>query len=320
VGARISPETRIGIVGTGAMGAHHARIAASLPGCRLSGIFDTAIDRAESVASQYQTIAYRSLAELCEHVEAVVIATPADTHAQLAGDCLQAGMHVLLEKPIAASPEEAEGLLAISRQQSRVLMIGHVERFNPAFITLQSSLDPRDLFACDFQRLSATPGRDQSVDIIYDLMVHDLDLLLALTDAPVAVQAATGHRISGRNIDHASAVLCGANGMTASLTASAVSHARVRTGRFYTRYNQFTVDFAGRRLWVHRYDEAQSPPYATEEIPVPASDPLAQEQAHFLQAIATGTPPATDADTAVKALRLAHAVQSSVNEQLLVHA
>ncbi len=132
---------------------------------------------------------------------------------------------------------------------ARVLMIGHVERFNPAFIALQSLLPAHELFACELQRLSVAPGRDQSVDIILDLMIHDLDLVLALTGARRARRMRRpGTAFAAQYIDHATALLWFPHGVSATLTASAVSHERMRIGRFYARDCQFVVDFANRQL------------------------------------------------------------------------
>lgn len=317
-------EPRVGIIGTGVMGAYHTRIAAMSPTGRLVGIYDADAGCAERVARQYDITPYRTLADLCAEVDAVIVATPTNTHAEVAAACLRAGVHVLLEKPMATSPDEAEALLALSRQVARVLMIGHVERFNPAFIALQSLLPGHELFACDLQRVSVAPGRDQSVDIILDLMIHDLDLVLALGGSPHAAPAASGHRVGGRFIDHATALLWFPRGFSAVLTASAVGHEVLRLGRFYTRDCQFVVDFANRQLAVHHhgrsgYARADGEPYQAqqmEQIFVPRQEPLALEQEHFYQAIRTGAPPATDAASALAGLTLAHAIQSQINAQL----
>lgn len=322
------PEIRLGIAGTGVMGAYHTRTAASLPGCRLTGVYDADVACMERVARQFGTTAYRSLAELCGEVEAVIVATPANTHALVAAECLHAGKHVLLEKPIATTTEEAEELIDVSLSKARVLMIGHIERFNPAFIALQALLPAHELFACELQRLCSTPGRDQSVDIILDLMIHDLDLLLALAGTPATTLASAGQSNRGLFIDHVTALLRLPHGISATLTASAVSHERVRCGRFYTQDCQFGVDFANRQLTVYRYGKSGYPradgelysAYHAEQMLVPNKEPLALEQEHFCHAIRTDTSLASAAEDALAALKLALAIQTEVNEQLLMHA
>jgi predicted dehydrogenase len=316
---------RIGVIGTGVMGGHHTRVAAMLQGCQLAGIYDTDMARAGEIARQYGIMAYRTLDELIESVNAVIVATPTVTHAQIATKCLQAGCHVLLEKPIAASVEEAEELCALSRRSDCILMIGHVERFNPAVTTLLSLFDPQELFSCELHRLSTSPGRDRSADTIFDLMIHDLDLVLAFTKSNAVSVTAMGHRVRSALIDHATALLRFESGVTATLTASTVSQERVRKARLFSQNAQYNVDFANREVWIHRHGTSsiaqENGQYylasQVEQIIVPSREPLVVEQEHFLHAIRSGTPPLTHAEAGLQALRLAYTIQARVNEQLL---
>ncbi len=318
---------RVGIIGTGVMGGHHTRVASTLPGCDLLGIFDADHARAEAVSNQYGITAYDSLPDLCTHVDAVIVASPTNTHADVAMTCLQAGCHVLVEKPIAASLADAEALVACGKQSDRVLMIGHIERYNPAVSAVMKLLNPQELFTCELQRLSTTLGRDRSVDIIFDLMIHDLDLVLAFTGSKVTDISAMGHRLKGELIDHVTALLRFENGVTATLTASAVSQERVRRASLFTPNAQYTIDLAAsREVLVHRFGKStlaqENGQYFVtsqiEQILVPNREPLAAEQDQFLQAIRTGTPPLTDAESGYQALCLAYAIQAAVNEQLAV--
>jgi len=305
--------TRVGVVGTGVMGGHHARVAAMLPGCILTGIYDMDPACAERVAGQYQITAFPSCEDLCAAVEAVIIATPAATHAATAATCLRAGCHVLLEKPIAVTAIEAEELVALHRTTDRVLMIGHVERFNPAVATLLSVLDPDEIIAADAMRLSTTPGRDRSADVIFDLMIHDIDLALACTQSlPISVEA-MGHRVNGSLIDHAAALIRFGSDATFSLTASMVSHERMRRLRVLTRAEQYTVDCATREVWVQRSGAS-----VPEQLTVPAHDPLSREQEHFLHAIHTGSEPITGAEAGLQAVRIAEMIQMIIGEPLLI--
>ncbi|MHB9026390.1 MAG: Gfo/Idh/MocA family protein [Armatimonadota bacterium] len=322
------PSLRVGIIGTGVMGGHHTRVAAMLQGLELVGIYDADRVRAGVVAQQYGIEAFPSQQALCDAVEAVIIATPTVTHAEVATACLQAGCHVLLEKPIAASLAEAEALAALSAATDRVLLIGHVERYNPAVTALLPLLNQQELFACELQRLSTSMGRDRSADIIFDLMIHDLDLALAFTGSPVDSVNAMGHRIRSGLIDHVAALLHFENGVTATLTASGVSQERVRQARLYTQNAQFTVNFASREVWIHRHGQSSIAQengqyYVTsqvEQILVANREPLVIEQEHFLQAIRDGIPPLTGASAGLQALRLAYEIQRCVNEQLPVNA
>ncbi|MHB0936452.1 MAG: Gfo/Idh/MocA family protein [Armatimonadota bacterium] len=317
--------TRVGVVGTGVMGGHHTRVASMLPGCTLVGIFDTDAAHAEHVAQQYNITAFRSCEALCAAVEAVIIATPTSTHAAVAELCLQAGCHVLVEKPIAATAYEAEKLVGLHRKTDRVLMIGHVERFNPAVSTLMTALENEEIIAAEAVRLSPTAGRDQSADVIFDLMIHDIDLALACTRSlPIKVEA-VGHRVRGPLIDHASALVQFASGATFALLASMVSQERTRKVRVLTRTAQFTVDCASREVWVQRMGtstvqgpEARPYPAAlVEQLTVPARDPLAQEQEHFLQAIRTSSEPMTSAEMGLQAVRMAEMIQERIGEPVV---
>ena len=315
---------RVGVIGTGVMGGHHTRVAATLPGCQLLGIHDLDTTRAAQVADQFGVTAYATLPALCDAVDAVIVASPTSTHARVAGACLQAGCHVLVEKPIDSDVAAAEELLETWKRTDRVLMIGHLERFNPAVTVLRALLAREDVFAMEFQRLSPTPPRDRSADIIFDLMIHDLDLVSALNHAPVTSLHAMGHHVRYGFIDHVTALLRFANGATATLTASCVSQQRVREGRIFTRTAQFTADLARREVWLHRHGpstliDEKGHSYQTsqmEQIGVPQNDPLAAEQEHFLQAIRSGVPPLTTPESGLQVLRLAQTIQDEVNTQL----
>lgn len=316
---------RLGMVGTGVMGGHHTRVAAMSKDCQLVGIFDANPQRATMLAQQYGVTAFQSLEETCASCEAVIIATPTVTHAEVATACLQGGCHVLLEKPIAGDLREAEELVAFSETVDRVLMIGHVERFNPAVSALLSLLKPEEIISCELQRLSTAPGRDRSADIIFDLMIHDLDLTLAFTKSSTQAISAMGHCVRTELIDHVTALLRFENGVTASLTASSISQERVRRARVFTQNALFSVDFASREVCIHRHGQSSlamedGQYYLTsqvEQILVPPKEPLAVEQEHFLQAVRAGTPPITSAEAGLAALRMACAIQQRVHEQLL---
>ncbi|HEX2949239.1 MAG TPA: Gfo/Idh/MocA family oxidoreductase [Armatimonadota bacterium] len=319
---------RVGIVGTGVMGGHHTRVASTMPQSHLIGIFDPDTARATQIASQFGVSAFESLEALCSAVDAVIIASPTFTHAKVAATCLQAGCHVLLEKPIAATVAEGEQLVELSHRLDHILMIGHLERYNPAVTTVLSLMNRHDLFAVEFQRLSPTPGRDRSADIIFDLMIHDIDLALAFGGCAVKSVSAVGHRAKYDFIDHVTALLRFENGVTVTLTASAVSNERRRIGQIFTREAQFSLDLANREVWTHRFGQStlatpEGQKYQAsqvEQIYFPNREPLAIEQEHFYQSISQKTAPQTTADSGLQVLRLAQQIQDKVNEQLLTLA
>lgn len=315
---------RIGVIGTGVMGGNHTRIAAQSQSCQLVGIFDPNLKRANELAAQFQTQAFSSAEELCAQVDAVIVACPTNLHAQMAETCMRQGCHVLLEKPIASAMDDAQALVAFSEQCDKVLMIGHLERFNPAVIAAQAMIPPDELFDIHLQRLSPTPPRDLSADIIFDLMIHDIDLALTFAQSPIDGVLAQGHRVRGGIIDHVTALLHFASGATATLTASAVTHERVRRGQLYTPSAQYTLDLTTHEMWILRFGVSaadQTAGHATpscqvEQIIVPDCNPLVQEQEHFIQVICSGTAPNVTAQDGLMALEIAQMVQDAVSARI----
>lgn len=320
--ALLSP-IRVGIVGTGIMGGYHTRVASMSDRCQLVGIFDADAARTEKTAKQYDITAFSELAALCAAVDVVVVATPTVTHAPVAHQCLEAGCHVLLEKPIAVTVAEGELLVAAAKQHGRVLMVGLSERFNPATLALRSQVNSVDIFALDLQRCAPTPGRDQSADVIFDLMIHDLDLVLAFTQSQVTAVQATGHHAKGELIDHAVAMLRFANGATATITCSHVSPRRKRCASLLTRGPQYTVDFGTRKIDRHSYGKlltgADGQPQTgtlVESIEVPEGDALTQQLHFFLAATQQQPLPLNLADSGLEALRLVQTIHDLITEQL----
>lgn len=315
---------RVGVIGTGIMGGHHTRVASTIPSSQLIGIFDPDLARAEEVARQFDTQSFSSIDALCDTVEAVIIASPTRTHAAIAEKCLQAGCHVLVEKPIASTVAEGQALIDTATRTNRQLMVGHLERFNPAVTVAMTLLSQETIFDATFQRLSPTPPRDRSADIIFDLMIHDLDLAMAFIDSEVVSVAAVGNRVRCEFIDHVTALLRYANGATVTLSASAVSQERVRKGILFTHNAQFTIDFASREVSIHRQghssiakeDGQYYQASQVEQILVPNREPLAVEQEHFYMAIRTGSQPLITAHDGLEALQLAQSIQDCVNQQL----
>lgn len=311
---------RVGVAGTGVMGGRHARVAAMLAGSHLCGIYDPDPNRAAEVAKSCNTRVARSIDELCEWVDAVVVASPTITHGVIGKRCLAAGCHVLLEKPIAASREEAEELVSVAEREKVYLMAGHVERFNPAVMTALTMINGDQVFDCAFQRLSPVTGRDRSVDIVLDLMIHDIDLALTFTHSHVVDVSAVGQTVRDHLIDHVSALLRFANGATATLTASAVSQARVRAGVLYSRKAQYCLDLAARDVTVVRDGrsvlsadrEGYTIGRQVEQILVPAQEPLQNELQAFLDGIRSRQAPQPDGRAGLEALEVALGVQERV--------
>lgn len=234
------PRLRIGVVGTGALGRHHVRILADLPDADLVGIYDQRPEVAAELAAAHGTDSLSSLEELVTEVEAVVLAVPTFAHADLGCEILEQGLHLLVEKPMAAALDEAERLMA-ARRRDRVLAVGHVEFYNPAVQALLNYGEPARYV--EIQRLSPFTPRSLDVDVLLDLMIHDLQILHALDTSPVHEIRATGIDVLSPKIDIASARIELTSGLVANVTASRVSADSVRKLRAFLKGCYISIDY-----------------------------------------------------------------------------
>ena len=222
---------RVAVVGAGEFGKNHARVYRELAGAELVGIYDLDESKSTAVAEQFQTQALYGLEELRGRADAVSVAVPTVSHAEVGCRLMDMGLDVLVEKPMAVNLKEADALLATARKHQRILQVGHVERFNPAVIAVEPILN-RPLFF-EVHRLGVFTARSLDVDVIYDLMIHDLDILLALVKEAVTEVKAVGIPVLTDKVDIAHARLEFAGGAVANVTASRVSTERVRKMRFF---------------------------------------------------------------------------------------
>ncbi len=265
--ARRRGGSRSAVVGTGALGRHHVRILASLPEAELVGIYDQKVELAAGLAEEHGTVSCRSLEELCERAEAVVLAVPTFAHGQLGLEILKGGRHLLVEKPMTSTLEEADALLA-AKAPGKVLAVGHVEFYNPAVRALLAVGEkPRFL---EFQRLSQFTPRSLDVDVVLDLMIHDLQILHALDPSEIAEVRCTGIDVLSQKIDIASARIELASGVTANITASRVSAEPVRKLRAFLHHRYFSdrLQIAGdQRLRPTRRGRAAGYPARSDRGP-----------------------------------------------------
>jgi predicted dehydrogenase len=224
-------KVRVAVVGTGEFGRNHARVYRELEGAELVGVYDANPGRAAAVATEFQTLVLTRLEELQGRVDAVSVAVPTIAHAEVGCRLMEMGLDVLVEKPMAVNLGEADELLDAAKKNRRILQVGHVERFNPAVIVVEPILN-RPLFF-EVHRLGIFTPRSLDVDVIYDLMIHDLDILLALVNEPVMEVKAVGIPVLTDKVDIAHARLEFAGGAVANITASRVSTERVRKMRFF---------------------------------------------------------------------------------------
>ena len=306
-------KIRAAVVGTGEFGRNHARVYREMESAELVGIYDLDRARAETVATEFQTQVLRSLEEVRERAEAVSVAVPTIAHAEVGCRLLEAGLDVLVEKPMAVNLAEADALLAAAKKHNRILQVGHVERFNPAVVAVEPILN-RPLFF-EVHRLGVFTPRSLDVEVIYDLMIHDLDILLALVKEPVTEVKAVGIPVLSDKVDIAHARLEFAGGAVANVTASRVSTERVRKMRFFQQHEYISLDYARRdalRVGVKR--PGPQPEFAFEKLPAPDVEPLRAELEAFLEAVRTRREPRTNGAAGRAALELASRVMASIHE------
>jgi predicted dehydrogenase len=251
-GSEVSRPLRVGVVGVGALGRHHVRLLAGLEGAALAGVYDLRAEVAAGVAREFGTRALPSLDELAAQSDAMVVAVPTVSHAEVGCRLLERGLHVLVEKPIAPDLRSADRLLASAA--GRVLAVGHVEFYNPAVEQLVSA-QPRPRFV-EVQRLSIFGLRSLDIDVILDLMIHDLQILHALDPSPVREVRAAGVAVLSERIDIANARVELESGCVANLTASRVSAERVRRLRLFSRERYYSLDYQEQTLKGYRLEAA----------------------------------------------------------------
>ena len=311
---------RIGVIGVGNMGQHHTRVLSLLKDVELVGVADINIERGLDIASRYRVRFFADYHDLLPHVEAVCIAVPTRLHHPVGMTCLQAGIHVLIEKPIAASIAEAESLVNAAAESQCILQVGHIERFNPAFQELSKVLKTEELLALEAHRMSPYSHRANDVSVVLDLMIHDIDLILELAAAPVIKLTASGSRAADSGyLDYVTATLGFANGIIGTLTASKVTHRKIRRIAAHCKNSLTEADFLNNDILIHRQTTAN---YMTdygqvlyrqdgliEKVHTSNIDKLGAELEHFVNCVRGGNQPSVGGEQALKALRLASLIE-----------
>jgi predicted dehydrogenase len=313
---------RVAVVGVGEFGRNHVRVWAEMEGVELVGVVDTNASRAAQVAAEFTTRVIRDIDALkMEKIDAVSIAVPTKEHSSLGCRLLDWGMDVLVEKPIASSVGEANGLIASAQRASRILQVGHLERFNPA-VTAVKKIVANPMFF-EVHRLGVFTPRSLDIDVVYDIMIHDLDILLSLVDSPVTDLKAVGIPVITDKVDIAHARLEFATGAVANLTASRVSTERVRKMRFFQAHEYVSIDFTRQDLLRVRVDQAAAEPNGQpaalpqinfEKVPTVPEEPLRAELRAFVHAVRTRRPPRVDGAAGRAALELADRVMAGIQE------
>ena len=304
---------RAAVIGVGHLGKHHARILGGLPGVRLVAAVDVVRERAEAaVATVAGARAVTDPSEILGDVDAVVIAVPTVAHLAVARPFLERGIHMLIEKPIATSVAEADALVALAASHGATLAVGHSERFNPAMTAARPLLtQPRFI---EVHRLSGFPERSLDIDVVFDVMIHDLDIVLAVDGSDVVSAEAVGINVLTPKIDIANARLKFASGCVANITASRISRDQVRKVRFFQQDSYVSIDYAAKEVeaWRVTPQPGGRPKIEGGPVAVAPGDALTSELTDFVAAIRDHRPPTVSGADGRRALALAARVHDAM--------
>ena len=302
---------RVGVIGIGSMGKNHARVCAELPQIELVGIVDVDEARVRPLAERYHTTYYRDYRELYDKVEAVVIVSPTPLHYQIALDFLERGIHVLVEKPITVDVEQAKELVAAAKHRNLVLQVGHLERFNPAVMKLKQIVGEPALIEC--HRLSGPTTRNLDVGVVWDLMIHDFDILLSLFKSTVVEINAMGSSVYSDFEDLANVQIRFDSGTIASLIASRNSGERKRRLKITeTTGRVLSLDFINQTLVISR-PGPDGRPLGVEPVHIDKEEPLVLELRHFAECVVLHKKPMVSGEDGKRALELAMHVLSDMH-------
>jgi predicted dehydrogenase len=302
---------RVAVIGVGHLGKHHARILSTLPGVTLVAVVDTNSARADEIAAASHTRAVYDARDVLGQVDAVTVAVPTELHRDVAQPFLAAGVPVLVEKPLARTVAEADALIAAAASAGVPLAVGQTERFNPAIETARPLVtDPRFI---EVHRLGTFPDRSLDIDVVFDLMIHDLDVLLSLVASEVESIEAVGVPVLTGKVDIANARLRFANGCIANLTASRISRDRVRKIRFFQPATYLSIDYATQKVELWRLNktargDGELPAIEGGEVAVVNEEPLKRELADFVDAVVSRRAPAVTGEDGRRALALAQQI------------
>jgi predicted dehydrogenase len=314
----------MGVIGAGMMGQRHCRVYSNMRRTQLAGICDARSETGRRVAQQYDVPFFEQIDDLLKHVDAVSLVTPTPFHFELAMRCLAQGVHVLVEKPITETLAQAKTLTQTAEASNLIVQVGHIERFNPTYTELKNVLEDVTPVAINLRRLSPYEGSNTDVDVVLDLMIHDLDLILDLMkQEPISVNAYGLTAFSGA-IDHAVAHLSFESGPLVTVTASRVTEQKVRSLEVTAMEAYLEGDLLNKSILVHRRtigeylsNNKYRQESIVERIHVPIVEPLFVELQHFIECVLEGKAARVSARDGLKALRLANTIQSAIHERLI---
>ena len=301
-------KVKVGVIGVGHLGEYHVQKYLAMPTVELVGVVDTDSDRANEISGRYNVNAYGGHHEILDMVDAVSLAVPTEVHFDVARDILSKGIHLLIEKPITYKIEDADCLLELARNNNVVLQVGLVERFNPAIVKMESMLT-QPIFL-ESHRMNVFTSRGIDVDVVLDLMIHDLDIFLHVVPSEVKEIHAVGMSVITGKTDIANVRMIFENGMVANLTASRVADKALRKIRVFQPDAYLSVNCSRRELSVIRLDgkvndSNEFPQVTSEKMKFPGEDPLADEIFSFINAVTNGSEPIVSGQDGRNALKTA---------------
>ena len=304
----LAAALRVAVIGVGHLGKHHARLLGQLDGAQLVAVVDPARERAEAAAEATGARVLTDHRALIGEVDAVTVAAPTEAHHDIALDFLRRGTSVLVEKPMTRTTAQAEALIAAAAAAGATLAVGHTERYNPAIATVMPFVTtPRFI---EVHRLGVFPDRSLDIDVVFDLMIHDLDIILALVKSePVSIEA-VGVPVLTDKFDIANARLRFATGCIANVTASRISKERVRKIRFFQPDAYVSIDYAEQEVEGYRLlrRQGERPQIQGGKLPVTREEPLKRELADFVRAVRDKRRPLVSGEDGLRALKLAQAI------------
>ncbi len=299
---------RAAVIGVGYLGRFHAQKYAGLEGVDLVAVVDADRDRAEEVAAEVGTTAYTDFRQILDQVDLVSIVVPTQFHHSVAKACMEANCHILLEKPITQTVAEADELIELARERQLVFQVGHLERFNPAVMALEGVLNKPQFI--ESQRLASFKPRGTDVNVVLDLMIHDIDIILSMVRSPIKLVNSVGVPVLSDEVDIANARLQFENGCVANVTASRVSREGVRKIRIFQADAYISIDYQARQIAIYRKQPGLSmipglPNISVEQKSFEQGDALMAEVRSFVTAVKEGSAPVVSGEDGKRALELA---------------
>lgn len=304
-------KLKVGVIGVGRLGKEHARLYSLLPGVELAGVADIDYERAKDTAAQYRTVGYKDYKNLYEKVEAVSIAVPTDLHYTVAHNFLRRGIHLLLEKPITQTTEDAEKLIKLANRNKLIFQVGHIERYNAAIRKVEKLVKfPRFI---ESHRLAPYQPRGTEVGVVLDLMIHDLDIIIHLVNSPIKRIEAIGVAVLSKHEDIANVRLLFQNGCVANVTSSRLSREKMRKIRIFQSDSYISLDYLTQEIDLYRKKRGA---ISRERISLQRFEPLRLEIEDFIECVYRGRRPLVSGEEGKEVLKIALDIEKRIHKKV----